>query len=821
METPFNNPEKMTIAKNKKHHRITVREFKRITDGGFDFYRFVMRQYGVELKRGHNFQIRNPFYKDTNPALEICPKNGEYLFHDFGDNNYEGDVIVFAGLYYKLDYKKDLPQILERACMDLKLNITDERFSETIEHSTLIEGKNDMSNINVKENNHPINIKDFSNFEKNYWLQYGIDTKILDKFLVKSLASFSLKNKNGEENNFFSTPNNPIFVYIINELCFKIYRPYDKNYKFFYIGKKPKDYIFGLGLLPENGETLFITAGEKDVMTLTAFGYNAITLNSETANLDNNLLEELQSRFRYIIILYDIDETGLKQSEKISKENNLKRIVLPDELLKRGLGKDISDYFKTGISFEHSDFIKVDSFDLLIKEVIENSYSKQEVDKTELFNIQFLPNSIFNNLPSLLQKICKVFDNQIERDIVLLGSIGVLSACMNNVFGIYHSKKVKTNLFIFIIAPSGAGKGVLAFCKRLGMKIHKDKIQINNQKKIQYEQELEKYNSKKNNNNFNDTKPEKPKQELFFIPANSSATGAFELLNNNDGKGMIFESEGDTLSNTFKTDYGNYSDGLRKAFHHESISYYRRMDKEYIEIEEPCLSVVLSGTPGQLQNLIPSVENGLYSRFLYYYIDIIPIFKDVFSEKQKNLNDYFDKIGVEVSDLYSKFSNQKVDIEFELTTFQEKKFVTIFEKWHEEFNIFWGIESLASARRLALICFRIAMIITVLRSFRESDVLKNMVCSDIDYEIAIEIVRILKEHSLLIFNQLPKSTVFNNQNNKVLNLYEKLPENFQRDEGVKIASELGISRPTFDRIIKKNLFKKIGHGLYKKIKLSI
>jgi DNA primase len=54
---------------------------------------------------------------------------------------------------------------------------------------------------------------------------------------------------------------------------------------------------------------IFITGGEKDVMTLAAMGFNAISLNSETASLDKNIADEL-NRFDKIIILYDNDQTG-------------------------------------------------------------------------------------------------------------------------------------------------------------------------------------------------------------------------------------------------------------------------------------------------------------------------------------------------------------------------------------------------------------------------------------------------------------------------------------------------------------------------------
>ena len=149
-------------------------------------------------------------------------------------------------------------------------------------------------------------------------------------------------------------------------------------------------------------------------------------------------------------------------------------------------------------------------------------------------------------------------------------------------------------------------------------------------------------------------KPSKPPERMLFIPANNSVTGVYQLISDNEGKGLIFETEGDTLAQAFKSDYGNYSDGFRKAFHHETISYYRRTDREYVDIEKPCLSTVLSGTPKQVATLIPNAENGLFSRFMFYYMNIKPTWKNVFSSNSNNvgLDDYYNQLGSEFLGLY-------------------------------------------------------------------------------------------------------------------------------------------------------------------------
>ena len=65
------------------------------------------------------------------------------------------------------------------------------------------------------------------------------------------------------------------------------------------------------------------------------------------------------------------------------------------------------------------------------------------------------------------------------------------------------------------------------------------------------------------------------------------------------------ERGGSRYAASFKSDFGNFSDGFRKVFYHEKISYNRRKDKEFVELEKPRLSALLSGTPSQIFSLIP------------------------------------------------------------------------------------------------------------------------------------------------------------------------------------------------------------------------
>ena len=103
----------------------------------------------------------------------------------------------------------------------------------------------------------------------------------------------------------------------------------------------------------------------------------------------------------------------------------------------------------------------------------------------------------------------------------------------------------------------------------------------------------------------------------------------------NGGRGTVFETEADTLADALKQDHGGFSDTLRQSFGHEPLSYFRRTNSEDVEIASPALSVVLSSTFDQLVKLIPSAENGLFSRFVYSELKTTPPVHNVF-DKSKN-----------------------------------------------------------------------------------------------------------------------------------------------------------------------------------------
>lgn len=310
--------------------------------------------------------ISNPFLteKQDTPSFNIFPSmtSNEWRYKDFATGD-DGSCFDLPMKLFNLSF----PEALERINSDFTLML-------------------DVEQKPVKSNKQPPQVvpykvkqKPFSEAELCFWLKYGIDTKTLKRFNVSSLEEYCTTSKTGNPYTAKSNPDKFIFAYE-NENWIKLYKPLDdKKYKFQYLGTKELGYIFGWEQLPEKGEMLTITGGEKDVMTLAAKGLNAITLNSETATLDKSVVEELKLRFNQIIVLYDNDETGLKQSGILAMTHGLHRIILPTM---PNNGKDISDYFANNNTLQ--------SFDALVKaavrtkEIVVDSVDKSVYNAVEL-----------------------------------------------------------------------------------------------------------------------------------------------------------------------------------------------------------------------------------------------------------------------------------------------------------------------------------------------------------------------------------------------------------------------------------------------------
>ena len=425
-------------------------------------------------------------------------------------------------------------------------------------------------------------------------------------------------------------------------------------------------------------------------------------------------------------------------------------------------------------------------------------------------------------LPHFLETIAHVNDSDADADMLILGSLAVISACLPNISGIYAKLKIYPNIYLFVTARAGSGKGRLCLCKNLVDPIHEELRTLSNQEEEKYRQEREAYKCQKKGDCIPEPTP--PPIRLLFLPANSSSTAIYQALNENNEQGLMFETEGDTLASTFGQDFGDFSDGLRKAFHHESITYLRRSQREYVNVKRPRLSTVLSGTPQQVVNLMSSVENGLFSRFLFYYVEKKTEWIDVFDEGSgEPLDEYFDALGQKYLAYYHNLQ-EIAPVKFTFTPEQQIAFNSHFAMLQAEYEDLFGEDTIPSVRRLATSTFRIAMILSTLRIMEDGDTSSPRICQQADYETAMSISEVLQQHMLRVIKELPASTSKLNvgQAKEPLLLktfWDTLPDEFDAKQFKSIAQTIGLSIPTAERYIRAwngTRIEKISRGQYRK-----
>lgn len=327
-------------------------------------------------KIGKSF--KSPFYQDNKASCYVYldKKSNIYKFKDFGDAEYSGDCFYFVGKIFGIscEDRSDFIRILEIIDIELGLCLEDQR--QKVDH--VIRDNKGIVTIASKipsihdgfetaKNKLPIQYKEFNETELAFWKQYGIEHEVLKRYNVCSIDTYFGVSKENKEFFLKSTIEQPIFGYQGRRYT-KLYRP-NSPFRFLYTGEMTENYIFGLEQLPVRGDIIFITGGEKDVLSLVAHGFHAICLNSETAHIPKNLLRGLSYRFKHITILYDSDETGKSSMEKLTKDYKsfqLKSLLLPLPGTKKS--KDISDFFKLG----HSG----DDLMMLFLEMLDNLYEE-------------------------------------------------------------------------------------------------------------------------------------------------------------------------------------------------------------------------------------------------------------------------------------------------------------------------------------------------------------------------------------------------------------------------------------------------------------
>jgi len=129
-----------------------------------------------------------------------------------------------------------------------------------------------------------------------------------------------------------------------------------------------------------------------------------------------------------------------------------------------------------------------------------------------------------------------------------------------------------------------------------------------------------------------------------------------------------------------------------------------------------------------------------------------------------------------------------------------------------------GEQSLATIKRLGLILFRVAIILSTLRILENKGKFERvMIISNTDYTLSCEIVFTLIRHAVKLIAEYKDGSARMVQQKRLMSFYNSLPDSFDRTDARKVAESMNISQATYGRYLISGLFRKTSHARYEKL----
>ena len=394
------------------------------------------------------------------------------------------------------------------------------------------------------------------------------------------------------------------------------------------------------------------------------------------------------------------------------------------------------------------------------------------------------------NLPAMIQPIMSLAQSDGERDMLLLSLLTAAGSCMPNLYFRYGltGKRYYPNLQCFIVGSAACGKGIANLALELVSKV-------------------------------NEALP-------LVIAGDSSYPGFYRQLERQNGHGYIHESEGSVITDVWRSSVTSYNTALRKAAEHEPITRNRANDSSSIPC--PQLSVLLTGTFSQYRALVPSIENGYFSRLLTLIVNGHQAFSSRYVEPAAGSNTVMAVAAEQMFNLCQTLYRSH-PVEFSLTPEQRTRLGHHLETAYPALMSQLGENFHSVVLRMAVHIERIAMIITALRAlsfpFKEGTEIDPLVCSDLDYATAELIGNKLILHMAAAYRMIngaeqPSVPKIQHLDQRAM-LLSLLPDEFESKTLIAEASSQGISARTATRWNEdwqqNGLVQKFKYGWYKKV----
>lgn len=275
--------------------------------------------------------IHSPLREDRNPSFGFYTRDGKKIYWTDLATREGGGVFDLLSRMWNCSYtevlikiKKDIHLITGK----LKINkSTSPSVKNISEHR--------------KDTDLQCKIRDWRKYDVDYWESYGVSVEWLK---YAEVYPISHKIVISDNKRYVFGADKYAYAYVEHKegkVTLKIYQPFNK-YK--WSNKHDRSVISLWTKVPEYGDIIVICSSLKDALCLWSnTGIPAIAVQGEGYTISNTAISELKRRYKCVCILFDNDEAGLRDGEKLSSLTGFINLVLPGF---QG-GKDVSDLFKT------------------------------------------------------------------------------------------------------------------------------------------------------------------------------------------------------------------------------------------------------------------------------------------------------------------------------------------------------------------------------------------------------------------------------------------------------------------------------------------
>lgn len=426
----------------------------------------------------------------------------------------------------------------------------------------------------------------------------------------------------------------------------------------------------------------------------------------------------------------------------------------------------------------------------------------------------YIPDTVFASLPDFLIRCCRYTSDKRERDMALLGCLNSCSAIFPYVSFLYKRSLYSPHFYLASVAAAGAGKGIMAFTAILLDPTQEYYDQIRRANKKAYEQALLGWDSEQQQARREkrlpdiNLKPEEPKAQYLKISATTSKSRLIEHLATAGEVGCCMATtEINTMVSSLGQDCGKYEDILCKAAHHEEVSSSYKVDGEPIVVKHPHLALNIAGTQEQFYIFFRSLEVGLFSRFAFYTRQQSQKWESCApGDEQVDLRGYFQGLGKELLEMHKVLLESPTLVTFSPAQWQLH--TTLFSELLRRVLLEGRDSSGSLIRRAGLLGMRLAAILTIFRKWEDYRYAKEYCCTDADFRMAMDIVRTLVEHSLLLSTSLPDTNqppVSMHRFHRLDEILSSLSKEFTYTDFVRSVQNIGMSESTGKRFLQKAL----------------